>query len=326
MLFLGIDAGGSKAAFALCDSSGNVIGRYESKSQGAFALGLDGIETLVREGSAQVCQVAGVKLSDVTWAGAGFPGYGEERDNKASIDAACLRALGGVPIKCECDCYLGWAGSLAMQPGVNIVSGTGSIGYGVNGKGQSARSGGWGAYCDEGSCTWIGQRLVAEFAKQSDGRKPRTLLYEMFRNAWQIDEDTHFIHTLNHVIARTPGETARMQILAEQAARAGDPEAQKIYASAAWELCQTAVAVAQKLDLSGPDFLVSYSGGLFKAGSCILEPLAQCMNQAGGRLIAPVCPPELGAVFMAMRAYDEKMDVVALSERIKENGKPKTAD
>lgn len=183
MYFLGVDAGGTKAAFILCDENGHAVARHRSQSRGFFSLGADGLEKLVTEGVDEICKLAGITRQDIAWAGLGFPGYGEKEGSEAVIREACQRALGGRPVTCECDCYLGWAGSLAMEPGINIVSGTGSICYGVNSEGQAARSSGWGAYCDEGSCTWIGGRLIAEFAKQADGRTPRTQLYDMFREA-----------------------------------------------------------------------------------------------------------------------------------------------
>ncbi|MDR1533344.1 MAG: hypothetical protein LBS62_14385 [Clostridiales bacterium] len=319
MFFLGVDAGGSKAAFALCDSSGTVKARYRCKSQGAFSLGMSGIEKLVAEGAEEVCKAAGISVGDIAWAGLGFPGYGEQENNESEIDAACARALPGVPVTCACDCWLGWAGSLAMGPGVNIVSGTGSICFGANARGQTARSGGWGEYCDEGSCSWIGRRLIAEFTKQSDGRKPKTPLYSMFREALGITNDIYFIYRLNRDFAGKPDETARLQVLAEKAARAGDPVSRRIYGEAAEELCIAITAVADRLGLNnGSGFLVSYSGGLFKAGDCILTPLAERVTKAGGRLTAPLREPEIGAVFMALRAYDPKADIFDFCQNIKE--------
>ena len=47
-------------------------------------------------------------------------------------------------------------------PGVIVIAGTGSIAYGRNREGQTARAGGWGfAISDEGSGHWIGRTAVA---------------------------------------------------------------------------------------------------------------------------------------------------------------------
>ncbi|MEI9903464.1 MAG: BadF/BadG/BcrA/BcrD ATPase family protein [Asticcacaulis sp.] len=64
----------------------------------------------------------------------------------------------------------GWAGSLAGADGINIVAGTGSIGYGER-LGRGARAGGWGeVFSDEGSAYWIAVQGLAAFARMSDGR------------------------------------------------------------------------------------------------------------------------------------------------------------
>ena len=47
-------------------------------------------------------------------------------------------------------------------PGVIVIAGTGSIAYGRNREGQTARAGGWGfAISDEGSGHWIGRTAAA---------------------------------------------------------------------------------------------------------------------------------------------------------------------
>lgn len=62
------------------------------------------------------------------------------------------KALSSSNYKCGNDSQAAWAGSLACQPGVNIVAGTGAIGFGVDANGNMARASGWGPFCgDEGS-------------------------------------------------------------------------------------------------------------------------------------------------------------------------------
>ena len=64
--------------------------------------------------------------------------------------------------------------------GVVLVSGTGSIAYGVNRHGVAARAGGWGSSLgDEGSGYWIGRRALAAVVRDADGRGPRTALTPM---------------------------------------------------------------------------------------------------------------------------------------------------
>ncbi len=82
---------------------------------------------------------------------------------------------------------------------------------------------------------------------------------------------------------------------------AGSETAERIYQSAAEELALCAWAVAQKLGMQ-QGYRVSYSGGLFQSGDCIIHPLQACVKKKEGRLVTPRFPPEMGALLLAMRA------------------------
>lgn len=309
MIFLGVDAGGTKTAFLLSDENGNILARHISGSGGYFSNGSAGLYKLLEEGMEQISSSANIKKKDITFAAFGFPGYGESESSVEEITSVCEEVIGKGKVCCECDCYLGWSGSLAMEAGINIVAGTGSISYGVNREGIAARASGWGAYCDEGSCTWLGAKTIGIYAKQADGRLPRTHIYELFREHFEIGEDLLFIHRLNHEIADKGAETAKIQMLLKKAYELGDVIAAEIYTEAAKELTLAIHAVAKKLGMSDSNFKVSYSGGLFKSGDCILLPLAKEVEQIGGQLVEPKFSPEEGAVLFAMKSYHPDMDL-----------------
>ena len=305
MYFLGIDAGGTKTSFVVADENGRIRARHGLGPCTFFDTGSEQLTAIIKEGATTVCQEAGISMDELTFAALGIPGHGEGADVDVQILQACEQAGLAGKIVCECDCYIAWAGSLAMKAGINIISGTGSICYGVNANGKSARSSGWGAYCDEGSCRWLGERLIALYAKQADGRMPRTVLYEMFRSHFGIGEDLHFIQTLNHELDYT--KTAQLQMLLGEIHERGDIHAKALYDAAARELALAAAAVAAKLELS-PGFAVSYSGGLFRGGERILAPLTKELDAVGGRIVPPKFPPDLGAVLMAMSQVMKDVD------------------
>lgn len=302
MYFMGVDAGGTKTSFVLAGDDGQIVARHLAGGGGFIARGEHGIRALISDGVQALCDSAAIDRARIAAAGLGFPGYGEAEGSEQQIVRACEAAIGAGKVVCESDSYLGWAGSLAMRPGINCVAGTGSICYGVNDAGASARSGGWGAYCDEGSCRWIGERLIQVFTRQSDGRMARTQLYAMFKRHFGIARDLHFIAPLNHEIGGDASKTAQLQRLLKEMYDAGDPHAEAIYREAAQELWLAIRATARKLGLADTSFLVSYSGGLFRSGECVLGPLRGHAHAAGARLVAPRFEPDLGGVLIAMRA------------------------
>lgn len=308
MYFIGVDSGGTKTSFVLSDDAGRVLARHRSGSGGFLSTGRERIEGMLREGVTALCQRAAVGIGDVARAALGFPGYGESERSAKVLDELCARIFGGGRAVCACDCRLGWAGSFALEPGVNIVAGTGSICYGENAAGESARCSGWGAFCDEGSCRWIGESLIRAFTRQADGREPRTALYGLFRAHFGLEDDLHFIGPLNHELGPDGAKTAKLQVLLAEIHDAGDAVAARIYDEAAGELWQAVAVVADRLGLRGRPFPVSYSGGLFRAGERILGPLRARVEAGGGALVAPRFAPDLGAVLIAMRTANPHWD------------------
>lgn len=310
MLYLGVDSGGTKAAFLLTDGTGRVIARHREPGCTALSSRKAGMKTMLENGIHAICQKANIEKEQIAALGLGISGYGEGEHAAQETHEACNEAF--IPGRCVCalDTYIGWAGSLLFEPGVNIIAGTGSVVFGVDQAGRTARAGGWGAGCDEGSCSWLGQRLVEAYTKQADGRMPRTALYELFRKHHGINgEDEMFVMELNHEIVRGGKGLAALQYLLRDAWLAGDPVADAIYRAGAAELFLGVKTVADKLMLSMNGLKVSYSGGLFKAGECALKPLDDLIRQAGGQLVKPVYEPDAGAVLMAIRFHQPDFDL-----------------
>lgn len=308
MYYLGVDSGGTKAAFLLGDETGRICARYRGSGCAVLGARKEGIKRKMEEGVSAVCSIANIDRNEIACMGLGISGYGEGEGTEQETLEACEEILSPGRAVCQCDTYVGWAGSFLFEPGINIISGTGAVVYGVNGDGRTARSNGWGAGCDEGSCTWHGHKLVEAFTKQADGRMERTKLYDMFREYFGIDsEDEHFVLTLNREVVKGRG-LPELQRFLREIYEAKDPAAQRIYEDGARELWQGVEAVAKKLGfLDG--YRVSYSGGLFKSGECALKPLKKLAENAGAKLVSPRFEPDVGALMMAIRYKNPDFDV-----------------
>lgn len=308
MYYLGVDCGGTKSAFLLGDESGKIYARHRSGGCIIMDAHKEGLKETLKEGVEAVCKQAGITKDEIACMGLGISCYGEGEGTEEETQEACEEVLSSDRVVCQCDTYVGWAGSLLFRPGINIISGTGAIAFGVNQEGKTARSSGWGAGYDEGSCTWHGRKLVEAYTKQADGRMGRTRLYDMFREYFAIKtDDEHFVVTLNRKIVQT-GKFAELQMLLKEIYDAGDPVARKIYEEGARELWLSVEAVARKLELLGTHFPISYSGGLFKSGDRILEPFGQLVEAGGGELVLPRHEPDVGALMMAIREKNPGFD------------------
>src|SRR5205085_7892259 len=135
--------------------------------------------------------------------------------------------LGHGRYRCGNDMVCAWAGSLGGEDGINIVAGTGSIGYGER-KGKSARAGGWGEiFSDEGSAYWIAVRGINVFTRMSDGRLPNGPLHAIFKTALGLSTDLEICAKLGS--GRSRRDIAAISELVGRAAGDGDLAAVRIF-------------------------------------------------------------------------------------------------
>ena len=86
-----------------------------------------------------------------------------------------------------------------QQPGIVVISGTGSIAYGRNARGEAARAGGWGYVLgDEGSGYWIGRAALRAVLRESDERGPKTALSPLLLAHFGVERAQGLIHEVYH--------------------------------------------------------------------------------------------------------------------------------
>src|SRR5690606_7780728 len=195
----------------------------------------------------------------------GLPAYGEDSRATAALQRIPGKVLGHARYACDNDMVCGWAGSLACADGINIIAGTGSMGYGRCGQ-AAARAGGWGeAFSDEGSAYWIAVQGLNAFSRMSDGRLSRGPLHAILREHFQLGGND--LDICAHVYGEghgSRGELAQLSPLVSQAALAGDGVAASIFERAGQELAAIAEALRVALRFeTGETVPLSYSGGAF---------------------------------------------------------------
>jgi len=311
--FLGVDGGGTKTHFVLVDRDGDLVASRDGPSSYYPEIGIDGLRDVLADGLTALFGQAGIDGVAVTHAFFGLPAYGEDSAAQVLLDALPEPLLGHCRYRCGNDMVCAWAGSLGGEDGINVVAGTGSIGYGER-LGKSARAGGWGdIFGDEGSAYWIAVQGLNVFTRMSDGRQPKGPLYATFRAALDLDADLDLCAKV--MSAQTRGNIAAMSKLVACAARDGDSSAVQIFDEAARELAAIVKAVRQALKYEpGETVPVSYSGGVFNAGALILDPLARHLERQSGtyHLQAPILTPSGGAAIYAAKLAAQPLSVPAM--------------
>lgn len=300
---LSMDGGGTKTAWMLTTYSGSVAARFETSGCSHPQIGISGVCNLVKSGIIHLIKTAGCRKEQISSAAFGIPCYGEDSAADRQISEYLRGLLPQTALLLCNDVALGFAGSLNLSYGIHIVAGTGAIAYGENMEGKSARSNGWHtSFSDEGSAYWLGMQTLSLFAKECDYREDRSFLYDIICNSLLIqDEEGLITYYDDHLLGNREG-IAKMQVYLSQAARAGDVQARRLYDTAAYELFISIKAIYRKLGFSPETPVpVSYSGGIFKNESLILDPLIRYLKQLVITLTPPYLPPVQGGILLAAK-------------------------
>jgi glucosamine kinase len=175
--FLGIDGGGTKTRCVIGDEKSELSVATSSSSKVqrvGEACARDALAGAVHE----ACVHAGISPRQIVRSCAGITGaarpeiVGVMRDLMTSIVDGQVEIVGDIEIAFE--------DGFGSGPGLMLIAGTGSIAFGRNKKGESARAAGWGyPISDEGSGQWIGAEAVREALHARDRCQPAGLLNDL---------------------------------------------------------------------------------------------------------------------------------------------------
>ncbi|MBU5485891.1 hypothetical protein KQI86_16340 [Clostridium sp. MSJ-11] len=184
--YIGIDGGGTKTICLLGNCNNEVIDSFKSGPTNYHSIG--------------VKQTEEVFSSMFTYF------YNKHNIDKDNIIAICL---GGAGVDCEEDenllrnifKALGYKNKLLIfndsittlvgangdMKGAILISGTGSISYGIDIHGNAVRVGGWGHIIDDdGSGFAIGRDALKKIMESYDGRSEETILWEKVSKTLEI--------------------------------------------------------------------------------------------------------------------------------------------
>lgn len=293
-LFLGVDGGQSSTTALVADETGHVVGvgRAGPCNHAGAA-----------EGRERFIQAIGGSVREAAGGGATFEcacfGFSGGASDKEALAREIVRANRYVITH---DALIALAGATGGEPGIVVIAGTGSMAFGRNREGRTARAGGWGyAFGDEGSAFDLVRQALRAVVRFEEGWGPSTNL----RAALLESEGARDGHDLLHRFYTDEYPRARVASLAplvDEAARAGDTQAREILGGAAHSLGTIAAAVRGQLFRPDQSVTVSYTGGVFRS-AVLLERFRMLVELTeGNRVAAPKYGPAAGALIEAYRA------------------------
>jgi N-acetylglucosamine kinase-like BadF-type ATPase len=201
------------------------------------------------------------------------------------------------------DVVAAWATATEAQPGVGVISGTGSNVFGVGFDGRSWRAGGWGHQLgDEGSGYWFGTESIKAALRDREASGPETALSEAAVEFFGV-ASVEALAALVYSKPLSKGEIAAFAIETAKLAAAGDAVACEIYRRGAELLGEQVAAVIRRTGLRG-SFPVGLIGSAYKAGAAFVEPLTRAVHELApeARVAVVEMAPVGGSLLLAMRA------------------------
>ena len=302
-VYIGIDAGGTKTAYLMIDENGKILEKESGPTVHIKQASEEDIRYSIEKSINTLLERAGKEISDIGHLFAGLPGFEAFPEVKILFSDIFSKLLGDGKFTLRNDAVAGWAGSQAARPGVNMVLGTGAIAYGIDSEGTEARSSGWGPYCgDEGSAYWMGRQAIGLFGRESDGRAPKSHLYELIKSEYELENDLDFISIILD-LEDNRTEIAQLSRLLSKAAEMGDEEAISIINQASQEAVESIKAVINKLNFAeDEDIFFSYSGGVFNIGKLLTDPIEEALSKDSRfKKVDSVLQPVQGACLLALK-------------------------
>lgn len=302
---LGVDGGGTKTHCRVADLAGNVLGEGLAGPSNYQGVGAEAAAQAVQGAINQALEQAGKGLADVAHAVIGLAGVGRPEDLQVMTEA--LSFLNEISWELVTDARIALAGALGGEPGVNLISGTGSIAFGVTATGETVRAGGWGWILgDEGSGLDLGRRALIAALAAHDGTGPATALGPAICKAWGLERIEQVVPRIYGDLAETKNRLSGLAPLVIKVAQQGDAVAAEILRRAGHDLAVMAAAVIRKLGIDQPKVTITGGVGSHVAAVrvALVEKLAELAPEA--QFIEPVAEPLAGAILMATAAAKAK--------------------
>jgi N-acetylglucosamine kinase-like BadF-type ATPase len=293
-LYLGIDAGGTKTDCAVSNGAellGQATGASCKLARVGKERGRENLQSVIR----QATQAAGVAASTIQHVCIGMSGASlaeavqwAQQTIRELIPDSTIYVAG--------DHVIAHRAAFGTSPGVLVISGTGSIAFGRNQSGETARAGGWGPnVSDEGSAFWVGREAVTAALHAFDFGNANGLLATI-AECWKVAPE--------EVIRMANASEPRFIELAGpvvNAAEQGDDTARAIMERAGQALAGLASAVIKRLWPSGGVVPVALASGMLQGSPLVRHAFREAMKaeQPQAAVSFAFVRPVLGALEIA---------------------------
>lgn len=189
---IGIDGGGTKTVGLLTTTEGEEIAKIKNGPSNYHVVGVETtyqvLNDIIKTLTSQIDRTHDNLVICI-----GMAGLGREDDKKV-INEICDKIEITTKRILTHDAHIALVGGIGKPEGIIVISGTGSIVYGIDSHGNEIRAGGWGYLIgDEGSGYDIAIKGLQAVAKAADYRQPSTILTELYLTQLNLEDPKQLI-------------------------------------------------------------------------------------------------------------------------------------
>lgn len=271
MFIAGIDGGGTHTRIEVRDMDNQLVRRGEFGPFNINSIGEEAFRALLREVFAWCGGMKDCGRLCVGAAGISNPKVGE-----ILREELVLAGFAGKWKLCG-DQEIALRGAMD-GPGAVIISGTGSICFGKNAAGQTARSGGFGHLIDDGGSGYaLGRDVLACAVRAVDGRLEDTAILQAV--CQKLGSGPEGIVPFVYSPETDKAAIAKFSYIALELADGADPAATEILRRGAAELESLVRAVQGRLGLSG--CRIALLGGLLTEENAYRRIVTEALSRLG---------------------------------------------
>jgi glucosamine kinase len=300
--YLGIDGGGSKTRCVVGDET-TILASATAGPSNITRVGEDRARESMHQAILEACAAAKITPQQITSACIGAAGAARKEIAEAVRRFAAELILGKIEIVGDMEIAL--QAAFGDGAGVIVIAGTGSIAFGRNLQGQTARAGGWGyTISDEGSAHWIGRQAVIALLRTIDeaaasNEATSSAFFAELKPIWNV---TSFEQLAS--VANSTSDFSGLFPAVVSAADASDPLAEHVLQQAATELARLAQIIVRSLFREkASDVPAAMVGGAFRHSLKVQGAFAALMREKNLNVVLnrEVVEPVNGALQMARK-------------------------
>jgi len=262
---LAVDGGNSKTLCAVVDEGGSFLALARSGGSNYQGIGRKAAAESLSSAIGAALSEAGVERVDVGCYGLA----GADRDKDFEVFRELLGPIDPADESILVnDTLLALRAGTADGVGVALIGGAGSNCIGIDRSGRIRKAGGLGPLTgDRANAYSIVEAAMVEAFKGVDGRGPRTLLEDKFKDALGLDALEDVIEFGFADSGRNPGDLGALAPLVFEAANAGDAVAVSVLRAQGAAAGEAALAVMRDLFDPADAVTLALGGGVYQKGA-----------------------------------------------------------